>query len=78
MISTLGVDLAASPDRTWACTLEETEDGAICATLHARCDDDDLLEIPASTASSDTDASPRRSSAITSSTRSGCPIARSR
>jgi len=43
MISTLGVDLAASPDRTWACTLEETEDGAICATLHARCDDDELL-----------------------------------
>lgn len=43
MISTLGVDLAASPDRTWACTLEETEDGAICATLHARCDDEELL-----------------------------------
>jgi hypothetical protein len=42
----LGIDLAAAPKRTYACTLDE-HGGALRAEVHAACDDDALRTLAA-------------------------------
>ncbi len=40
----LGIDLAAQPDNTYACTLE-ARGRTLKATIHPKCDDNELIAL---------------------------------